>query len=316
MPKKAKSVMPTSIAAPKQNAWYYLKKNRSLYLMLIPGIIFFFVFAYMPMYGILIAFKDYNVFLGFSASKWVGLKHFRNFINDPYFFRLIRNTFLLSFYSLIFSFPVPILLSLSFNEVGSKWFKKMTQTISYMPHFLSTVVIVGLLNQLTGTDGLFNMAIRALGGETINFQLSAKWFRPLYIGSGIWQGAGWGTIIYLAQLSNVDPQLYEAATIDGAGRFAKMWHVSIPALLPVITIQLILNCGGLLSVGFEKAYLMQTPSIYETADVISTYVYRRGLENAEFGYSTAVGLFNSLVGLALTFTVNFVAGKVGDTTLF
>lgn len=310
--------MNSTIKSPRDshNAFFYLKKYHQLYIMLIPAVIFFLVFCYAPMYGVLIAFKDYNIFRGFSGSKWVGLKHFQSFFKDPFCFRLIRNTFLLSFYSLLFGFPVPIILSLLFNEVNSAKFKKITQTISYMPHFLSTVVVVGLIFQLTSSSGLFNIIIRALGGETIAFSNRADLFRPLYIGSGIWQGAGWGTIIYLASLAGVDPGLYESATIDGAGRFQKMIYVSLPSILPVITIQLILNCGSLLSVGFEKAYLMQNPVIYETADVISTYVYRRGIEGSQFGYSSAVGLFNSLVSAALTVTVNFIAGKVGETTLF
>lgn len=308
--------MQKTAPAPKRNALYYLKKDRHLYLMLLPGIVFFIIFRYAPMWGVLVAFKDYNLFKGFMASKWIGLKNFQNFFNDPFCFRIIKNTFLLSFYSLLWGFPMPIILSLMFNEVRSKHFKKITQTISYMPYFLSTVVIVGLINQLCATNGIFNIINRLLGWDEINYVIRPEWFRTLYIASGIWQGMGWETIIYLAALSGVDMELYEAATIDGAGRFDKIWHISLPSMLPVIVIQLILSCGSLLSVGFEKAYLLQCEATYSTSDVISTYVYRRGLVSANYGYSTAVDLFNSIISLILTLSVNFIAGKINETTLF
>lgn len=300
----------------KHGVLYYLKKDKHLYLMLIPGIVFFLVFYYAPMYGVLVAFKDYNIYKGFMASEWIGFENFRNFFNDMYFFRLVRNTFLLSFYTLLFGFPMPIILALSFNEVRNQHFKKVTQTISYLPHFISTVVVVGIISTLTAENGIFNQLALLFTGHTIKFSVQPEWFRPLYVGSGIWQSMGWSSIIYLAALAGIDPGLYEAATMDGAGRFSKMRHISIPGILPVIVIQLILQTGGLMSVGFEKAYLMQNEAIYETADVIATYVYRRGMIDADYGYSTAVGVFNSLVGLVLTLIVNFIASKVNETTLF
>jgi putative aldouronate transport system permease protein len=283
--------------------------------MLLPCIIFFAVFAYAPMYGILIGFKDYNIFKGFAASPWVGLKHFKAFVNDPYFFRLIKNTFLLSFYSLLFGFPAPIILALSLNEVHNERAKRVAQTVSYLPYFISTVVLVGLIQNMSGTNGLFNIIAKALTGHTIKFMIRPEWFRTLYVGSGIWQGIGWGSIIYLAALAGVDPTLYEAATIDGATKMRKIWHISLPAMTPVIVITLILNCGSLLSVGFEKAYLLQAEATYSTSDVIATYVYRRGIISSQFGYSTAVGVFNSVVSLILLLTVNYIASKLNETTL-
>jgi putative aldouronate transport system permease protein len=304
-----------AIAPGKKNSfWRYLDKDKHLYIMLLPGIVFFAVFAYAPMYGVLIAFKDYGVFRGFAASPWVGLKHFRNFIQDPFFFRIIKNTFLLSFYSLLFGFPAPIILALMLNEVRNLNFKKVVQTVSYLPYFISTVVLMGLIRNMSAETGIFNIISKALTGTTVNFMIRSEWFRTIFIGSGIWQGVGWGSIIYLAALASVDVELYEAATIDGANKLQKTMYISIPAMVPVIVISLILSCAGLLSVGFEKAYLLQTEATYSVSDVIATYVYRRGILDSQYGYSTAVGLFNSIVSLFLLLSVNFVASKLNETT--
>ena len=233
-----------------------------------------------------------------------------------YFFRLIRNTFLLSTMGLIFSFPAPVIFALALNELRSNKFKRVAQTISYLPYFISTVVLVGILMTLFSYDGIINSVITFLGGSTQNFFNDPKWFRTLYIGSGIWQGVGWGSIIYLAALSGVPTELYEAAAIDGANRWKQMLHITLPSLVPTMTILMIMNLGNMLNIGFEKVYLMYNPGIYETADVISTYVYRRGIIGMDYSYSTAVGLFNSVVSLILIAIANAISRKVTETSLW
>lgn len=294
-----------------------LDKSKYLLLLLLPAFLSVLFFKYIPMWGVTIAFKKYSPFLGYWGSPWVGLKYFRMFFESKDAFRIIRNTFLLSFYSLLFGFPAPIILALILNEVRNSRFKKLVQTITYMPHFISTVVVVSMLFMfLSPTTGIINRVLESLGMEKINFMGSSEWFRPIYVISGIWQGVGWGSIIYLAAISKVDIQLYDSAVIDGANKFRQILHITIPCIVPTIISLLILNMGRILSVGFEKVFLMQSPIIYETSDVIQTFVYRQGLQNANFSYATAIGLFENIIGLVFVVSTNFIAKRVGETSLW
>jgi len=268
------------------------------------------------MFGNVIAFQDYNVFGGFLHSEWVGFKHFQEFLSDPYFWKLTRNTVLLNVYLVIFYFPMPIIFALLLNELRMQGFKKLVQSITYLPHFLSTAVVVGMIVNFLMIDGMINRFIEYLGIEQINFLTNAQWFRTIYVTSDVWQRTGWGTIIYLAALTSIDPSLYEAATIDGAGRWKRILYVTLPGLAPVITILFLLTLGEFLSVGFEKVLLLYTGSTYETADVIQTYVYRRGLLDSDFSYAAAVGIFQSLLAFTLVVAANKIAKKVGETSLF
>ncbi len=294
------------------------KKTKYLLLLVLPGIAYFVIFQFVPMYGVTIAFKQYNSRIGILGSPWIGFDNFERFFSHPYFFRLIRNTFLLSFYSLLFGFPAPIIFALVLYEIRSAKFRRTVQTISFLPHFISMPAVVGMLVLiLSPSTGFVNAVLsNVLGIKPIYFLLRQEWFRPVYIMSGIWQNLGWGTIIYLAQLSRIDPRLYEAATVDGASRLQKMRHVSLPGLKPVISILLILRMGGLMSVGAEKVILMYNPNTYETADVIGSFVYRRGLQMADFSFGTAVGLFGSIIGLLLVVMANQVAKKVSEFTVW
>lgn len=295
---------------------YYLKRDCFYYLLLALPLCYYIVYKYLPMFGIVIAFQDYQPFLGIEgifSAKWVGLKHFTRFFQSIYFGRLIRNTFLLSLYDLLFSFPAAILLALMLNEVRAPRFKRVVQTVSYLPHFLSAVIVCGMLRQLLSVDGGFvNTLITAMGGEAVYFLGSSKYYRAYYTATSVWQSVGWNSIIYLAAMSSIDTSLYEAAEIDGAGIFKKMWHVTLPALLPIISIMLIFRMGDLLNVGHEKTLLLYSPLTYETADIISTYVYREGLESMKYSYSSAVGLFTSLVSMTLVLASNFAAKKMGQ----
>jgi putative aldouronate transport system permease protein len=294
-----------------------VRKNIALYILLFPTLSYFLVFRYIPIYGLQIAFKDYNPFVGFTASPWVGIKHFKSFFESIYFWRLIRNTFLLSFYSILFGFPVPILFAILLNELKSEKFRSTVQTISYMPHFLSTVIVAGLIvNFLSPSIGVINKIIEALGGNAIDFLRRPEWFRTIYISSGIWQGMGWNSIIYYASLRAISPSLYEAADIDGANRRQKMIYISLPGILPTIVTLLLLNLGNLLSVGFEKVFLLYNATTYETADVLSTYVYRSGLISQQYSFATAVGLFNSVVTLVLLIFFNSTAKKTSGESLW
>lgn len=300
----------------KRSLWYYIKRDRFMYLLLLPGVLWYFIFHYVPMYGVIIAFKDYKPFFGIEGiftSKWVGLQWFRKFFKSVYCARLLKNTFLLSFYSLAVNFPSAILLALFLNELKGKLFKKTVQTISYLPHFLSAVIVCGIVREMVSTDsGLFNALIKLFGGKPIPFLSRPEWFRTIYISSGLWQGIGWSSIIYLAAMSGLDQELYDAARIDGAGVLKRMRHITIPGIRQVISIQLILAVGGILSVGAEKILLLYNPQIYSTADVISTYVYREGLGNQNYSFGTAVGLFGSLVHMVLILGTNFIAKKMGE----
>lgn len=292
-------------------------KERYLWLLVIPGILYFGIFLYAPLAGLVISFESYSPFRGILAGPWVGFKWFGQFFESPYFLRLLRNTVLLNIYGLFWGFPAPIIFALMLNEVQGKAFKKLAQTLSYLPHFVSTVVIVGIISSLLGPEsGLINLAIKAMGGTPINFMGSPQWFRTIYIGSGIWQDLGWSCIIYLAALAGVDPQLYEAAMIDGAGKFKRIWHVTLPGILPTVVIMLIMALGGMFSVGYEKIILMYNTSTYETADVINTYVFRRGIVGGEYSFGTAVGLFQSVINFALVFIVNKVSKKLSEISLW
>ena len=300
-----------------KKALYYLKRDRMLWLLVLPGIAYFVIFHFVPMAGVLIAFQDYRPVKGILGSNWVGLKYFFDFYHSAYFSRLIRNTVLISVYGLLWGFPVPILFALFLNELRDGPFKRVVQTVSYLPHFISVVVLVGMVQSfLNPYDGIVNSVIKSLGGTPVNFLSEPSWFRTIYIGSGIWQNFGYDSIIYLSAISSVDPQLYEAARVDGAKRIQIMFRVTLPCILPTAIIMLILNFGGIMNVGFEKVNLLYSPATYETADVISTYVYRRGVLDAQFSFSTAVGLFNSVINLFLIFTVNKISGKVSEISLW
>ena len=286
-------------------------------LLALPGVIFLLIFAYMPMYGAIIAFKDFRLGDTIFSAPWVGLKWFTDFFGSMYFWRLMKNTLLINFYSLIFGFPIPIIFALVVNEIRIRKFKRVVQTISYMPYFISTVVVIGILRNFFSFDhGMVNNILESMGHERIQFFLESQYFRPLYIGSGIWQSFGYGSIIYIAAMSGVDMSLYEAAVIDGANRLQQIWHVTLPTIRPTIIILLVLNIGRLMSEGFEKIILMYNPAIYEVADVISTYVYRRGLIEMEFGLSTAVGLFNSVINFCLLIAANAMSRRLSDTSLW
>jgi putative aldouronate transport system permease protein len=305
--------------APKKG-WALVKKriwtSRYLYLLFLFPLLYFIIFKYGAMVWLTIAFKDYNAVQGLWKSEWIGFKHFVTFFQTPDILRLIRNTVLLSVYSLLWSFPMPIFLALMINEVQNKPFKKVVQNISYLPHFFSTVIICGILVNILSTNGLVNQFLGLFQIDPVNFLTKPQYFRTIYIASGIWQSVGWGSIIYLAALSGVDPGLYESAVIDGAGKLQQMRYISIPSILPIIVIQFLLSLGRIMSVGYEKVLLLYNGSIYETADVISTYVYRRGLESSEFSYATAVSMFESVINIILVWTVNKIAQHLGETSLW
>jgi putative aldouronate transport system permease protein len=268
------------------------------------------------MYGLVIAFENYSPARGMLGGPWVGFKWFEQFFQSQFFWQLLRNTLLLSIYGLIFSFPIPIFLAIMLNEVKSGWFKRTAQSISYLPHFISTVIIVGMVVNFLSPDGLINNVIAALGGERHNYMIMPEWFRAIYITSGVWQSMGWNSIIYLAAIAGIDAELYEAATVDGASRLRQIWSITLTSILPTIIILFIMNMGSLLSVGFEKIILMYTPLTYETADVINTYVYRRGIGGGEFSFGSAVGLFQSAVNLIVIITANTISRKVTETSLW
>ncbi len=292
------------------------KKNKWLILMALPVVAWYILFHYVPMYGVIIAFKEFSPVKGILGSNWVGLRHFQDFFSSIYAWRVIRNTLLINFYQLVFGFPAPIILALLLNEIRSKHFKKMVQTVTYLPHFVSTVVICGMIIDFFARNGLINDIIAAFGGSRTIFLLQPEWFRTIYVSTGIWQGVGWGSIIYLAALAGIDTELYEAVTIDGAGRWKQFLHITLPGIAPTIVILLIMNIGRMMSEGYEKVILLYNPNTYETADLISSFVYRRGLVDANYSFSAAVGLFNSLVNLILLAIANYISRKVNETSLW
>ncbi|WP_262416609.1 ABC transporter permease [Paenibacillus sp. CGMCC 1.18879] len=290
--------------------------NKYLYLMMVPVVAFYVIFHYIPMYGAVIAFKDFTPIKGVLGSDWVGLKNFQDFFETYYFWRVLKNTILISLFSLLFEFPAPILLALMINELRSKMFKKVAQTITYMPYFISTIVIVGIIRDFTNSNGVVNVVYSYFGGDGTAMLQHPGLFRPIYILSEIWQKIGWESIIYLAALMGIDQEQYEAAKMDGAGRLKQIWHITLPGIMPTIVILFILRIGNMLNVGFEKIILLYNPTIYETADVISSFVYRKGLLEFNWSYSTAVGLFNSVINLTLLVAANWISRKVSENSLW
>ncbi len=301
----------------RRTKWRKVLQNWQLYLFLLPAVVYFFVFHYIPMYGVQIAFKEFNPSLGIWGSPWVGFEHFQRFFESYYFWDLIKNTLGISVYALLVGFPLPIILALAINEVKDGLFKRGVQTITYAPHFISVVVMAGMIIAfLSPTTGIINLALGALGIEPIPFMSDPKWFKTVYVLSDVWQNTGWGTIIYLAALAGVDPQQHEAAIVDGATRWQRIWYINIPTLIPTMVILLILNTGSLLAVGFEKILLLQNPLNMESSDVISTFVYRSGLLEAQYSFAAAVGLFNAVINAILLVMVNYIARKKSETSLW
>lgn len=292
-------------------------KARWFYALMLPGILYFIVYKYIPMFGLIIAFEDFMPNRGFLRSQWVGLSQFEQFFGYGSFGQLLGNTLLISIESLVFSFPAPIILALFLNEVRSKGYKKVTQTLMYLPHFLSSVVICSIAYQLFSVDKGVLTGIRAFfGKEPLNILMNEKYYRPLYVGLGIWQGTGWGTIIYLAALSNVDMQMYEAAMIEGAGRWKQMWYITLPSILPIVMVTLVLRLGDLLDVGAEKTLLLRNAMNRNVAEVFDSYVYTRGVIDGKYSLTTAVGLFKSIVGLILVTTANKLSKLVTDDAIY
>ncbi|WKV08614.1 ABC transporter permease subunit [Thermoanaerobacterium sp. CMT5567-10] len=300
-----------------KNTLKAIKKDWQLYSLLILPIAYYIIFRYIPMYGNIIAFRRFVPGGPVYGTEWVGLRYFNMFIHDPSFWQVFRNTIILSVEYLVISFPFPIIFALLLNEIKSTWFKRFTQTVSYLPYFISTVVVADMIMQiLDPSSGVINMIVKHYTGHTINFLAEPQWFRTIYIVSGIWQGMGWGAILYLAALTNINPELYEAAIIDGASRWQQTIYVTIPGMMPTIMILLILNIGSLLAVGFEKILLLYNPLTYSTADVISTYLYRMGLVSNNFSYAAAIGMFEAVIGLTLVYTANYLSRKFTESSLW
>ncbi len=300
----------------KYRALRDLKINKYVYIMLIPVVAYYILFMYVPMYGLQIAFKDFSPGTGMWNSPWVGLKHFENFFNSYYFWRLLRNTILLSLYELLFAFPASIILALLLNELRSNRLKRTVQTITYMPHFISIVVIAGMMVDFLSRDGLINDVIAWFGFERTAFLGEQSWFRTIFVSSNIWQNVGWGSIIYLSAMSSIDPSLYEASRVDGANRWRQTFSVTLPGIMPTIVILLILQIGSFMSVGAEKILLLYNSATYETADVIGTFLYRKGILEADYSYSAAVGLFNSIINFTLLVLANAISRKTSENNLW
>lgn len=294
-----------------------VNKTKYLWLMFLPCLLYFIIFRYAPMFGLVITFKNYNLFKGVFASEWVGLKYYITFIQNPDFFILMKNTFLLGLYKLVFGFPAPIILAILLNEMRLQVFKRFVQTVSYLPHFISNVIVASMVIMfLSPSGGMINQMIQKLGFEPINFMMEPGMFRGIYVLSEIWQHLGWETIIYLAALTAIAPDLYEAASIDGANRWRKIWHVTLPGIAPAIVIIFILNVGKVLEIGFEKVFLMYNPAIYSTADIISTYVYRTGLIGGNFSYAAAIDLFMGIISLFFIVMANTISRRISENSLW
>lgn len=291
-------------------------RNWKLYAMMIPVLVFYIAFCYKPMYGAIIAFKDFDPTLGILGSDWVGFENFADFFGSTDFGRVLRNTLNISIQNIIFGFPAPILLALLINELEQKRFAKVVQTITYMPHFISLVVVCGLIKDFVSDTGVITNLLGIFGFPQINMLQEASMFVPIYVISGIWQEIGWGSIIYLAALAGVDQELYEAASIDGAGRLRQTWSITLPSIMPTIITMFILKLGSIMNIGFEKIILLYDPMTYSTADVISSFVYRAGIINQDYGFSTAVGLFNSVINFGLILVANTISRKVNETSLW
>ncbi|CAG7656925.1 ABC transporter permease [Paenibacillus allorhizosphaerae] len=298
-------------------AWKYIKRDKYLYLLLLPILAYYLIFKYAPMFGEIIAFKNYRFADGIWGSKWVGLRHFERLFTSPDFFTVLKNTLLLNVYSIVFAFPVPIVLAILLNEVRIEWYKRTIQNLLYIPHFISWVVLGGIVVALLSpSTGIVNTAIKLLGPEPIYFMASNFWWPIVFILSGIWQSAGWGTILYLAAMAGIDPQLYEAAKIDGAGKLRRIWHVTLPGIRSTIAILLILRVGQMMDVGFEHVFILQNKAVHEVSNVISTYVYNVGLVGTQYSYTTALGLFQSVIGLILVVAVNKIVKALGENGLW
>ncbi|WP_409346174.1 ABC transporter permease [Paenibacillus sp. MBLB4367] len=294
-----------------------LKRDRTFVLLFAPVLLYYILFKYVPMFGIFISFMDYNVFKGIAGSPWVGLKYYKQFFDNRDALVIIKNTVLLGGYKLLFGFPAPIVLALLLNELRSKWYKRFVQTVSYLPYFLSTVVVSSMMVMfLSPSTGLINRAVGWLGIPPIAFLQEAEWFRTIYVSSEIWQQVGWGSILYLAAITTIDPQLYEAAKMDGAGRWKQTWFVTLPGIAPTIVILFILQIGHVLEIGFEKVFLLSNAATYDTSDIISTYVYRIGILQGGFSYATAIDLFMGLIGFMLVYASNQISRRLGETSLW
>lgn len=305
----------------KKNKWGQLlkadfRKNWLIYLMLVPVIVYLLIFCYAPMYGIVIAFKDFKPRLGIMGSDWVGLKYFKEFVGSVFFGRTFKNTLMLSGLNLLFGFCAPIVFAILLNEVRNLRFKKVVQTVTYLPHFITTVIIASLILIFTDSDGFITQIANSIIGHEGSLIGDKHMFRPIYVISDIWQSFGWGSIVYLAAIMGINPELYEAARIDGANKFKQIIHVTLPGMLPIIVIMFIMAVGGLMNVGWEKAFLLQSPVTYDTSDIISTFVYRKGFEDMNYSYSAAVGLFNSVINLILLAGANFMSRKVNGNSLW
>ncbi len=294
-----------------------VRQHPLLYLMALPGVLYFVIFHYWPMYNAQIAFKDFRILDGISGSPWVGLEHFLSVFKSTYFVNVVVNTLLISFYKLLFGVPAAVIMALLLNEVRVGWFKRFAQTITYLPHFLSWVVVFGImLTILSPSSGLLNKGIEALGGTPINFLGSTTYFRSVLVFSDIWKDIGWGAIIYLAALAGVSPSLYEAAAVDGATRFHRIWHISLPSILPVIVLVTLLSIGNIMSAGFGQVFVFYNPSVYVVGDIIDTWVYRQGIQGFQFSVATAVGLFKGVVGLVLILVTNWAAKRFTGTGIW
>ncbi|SFB29261.1 putative aldouronate transport system permease protein [Cohnella sp. OV330] len=294
-----------------------IKRDRIFLLLLAPTMIFYIMFRYVPMFGITISFMDYNLFKGIAGSPWVGLKYYRMFFENPDARIIIKNTVLLGFYKLLFGFPAPIVLALMLNEVRSMLFKRFVQTVSYMPYFLSIVVVASMIDMfLSPSTGWLNHALQSMGFPAVNFLQEPGWFRTIFVSSEIWQQVGWGSIIYLAAVTTIDPQLYEAARMDGAGRLKQIWHVTLPGLATTVAIMFLMQVGQILEISFEKVFLLSNAATYDTSDIISTYVYRIGLLQGNFSYGAAIDLFMGVIGFALVYVSNRISRRFSETSLW
>jgi putative aldouronate transport system permease protein len=317
MPVKAAAQLSVATRSRKNRVWAGIKRDKFLYLLALPGIVYFVLFKYVPMWGILISFQDYSPYQGLIESKWVGLEHFQRFFANPDFLQLFRNTMAINLLNLVFFFPLPIVLSLMLNEVRSAAYKKLLQSVVYLPHFLSWVIIVGIsFLFLSQGEGILNKILVELGFGKIDFLTNKNYFWAILTIQSIWKEAGWGTVIFLAAIAGIDPQLYEASTMDGAGKLRQMWHITLPGIRSVVVVLLILRIGHMMDVGFEQVFLMMNGAVSDVADVFDTYVYRLGVKQGQFSFSTAVGLFKSVIGLLLVIGANQLAKKFGEDGVY
>jgi putative aldouronate transport system permease protein len=301
----------------KERIFDHFRNEWQLYVMLAPTIIWLLVFLYKPMYGLQIAFKDYSIFRGIAASPWIGFEHFDTLFNNDQFLRALKNTVIISMYGLLFGFPVPIILAVMFNEVLHQTFKKTAQTIVYLPHFISSVIIAGIvITAFSPSAGIVNTFLGWFGIDSIYFLTKPEWFRPIFVGTGIWQEAGFQSIVYLAAIAGVSPTLYESAVVDGASRWQMIWKITIPSIMPTIIIMLIIRIGNMLEVSFEMIILLYQPATYETADVVNTFIYRQGLQGGQYDFAAAAGLFNAVVAFVLVMTANTISKRYSRTSLW